>query len=65
MHSLALPFFGIGMKTDLFQLTNVAIAEYSKFAGILIAALSKYHLLGIEIAQLGVHHLRLLCSDAS
>ena len=29
-HSLALPFFGIGMKTDLFQST----AEFSKFADI-------------------------------
>ena len=29
-HSLALPFFGIGMKTDLFQSTG----EFSKFAGI-------------------------------
>ena len=30
----------------------VATAEFSKFAGILSAALSKYHLLGFEIAQL-------------
>ena len=36
-HSLALPFFGIGMKTDLFQ--SWATAEFSKFAGILSAAL--------------------------
>ena len=35
--SLALPFFGIGMKTDLFS--PVATAEFSKFAGILSAAL--------------------------
>ena len=34
---LPLPFFGIGMKTDLFQ--SVATAEFSKFAGILSAAL--------------------------
>ena len=47
-HSLALPFFGIGMKTDLFQ--SVANAEFSKFAGILSAALSQHHLLGFEIA---------------
>ena len=52
-HSLALPFFGIGMKTDLF----VATAEFSKFAGILSAALSHHHLLGLEIAQLEFHHL--------
>ena len=36
-HSLALPFFGIGMKTDFFS--PVATAEFSKFAGILNAAL--------------------------
>ena len=36
-HSLALPFFGIGMKTDFSSL--VAIAELSKFAGILSATL--------------------------
>ena len=53
-HSLALPFFGIGMKTDLFQ---VATAEFSKFAGILNAAHSQHHPLGFEIAQLEFHHL--------
>ena len=37
-HSLALPFFGIGMKTDLFQ--SCGPDEFSKFAGILSAALS-------------------------
>ena len=37
-HSLALPFLGIGMKTDLFQ--SAATAEFSKFAGILNIALS-------------------------
>ena len=36
-HSLATTFFGIGMKTDLFSL--VATADFSKFAGILSAAL--------------------------
>ena len=40
-HSLALPFFGIGMKTDLFS--PVATAEFFKFAGILSAALSQHH----------------------
>ena len=54
-HSLALPFFGNGMKTDLFS--PVATAEFSKFAGILSAALSQHHLSGFEIAQLGIHHL--------
>ena len=38
-HSLALPFFGIGMKTDLFS--PVATAEFSKFVDILSAALSQ------------------------
>ena len=32
--------------------------EFSKFAGILSAALSQHHLLGFEIAQLKFHHLR-------
>ena len=41
------------MKTDLFQ--SVATAEFSKFAGILIAALSQHHLLGFEIVQLELH----------
>ena len=34
----------------------VAIAEFSKFAGILSAALSQCHLLGFETAQLEFHH---------
>ena len=33
----ALPFFGIRMKTDLWQST-VATAKFSKFAGMLSAA---------------------------
>ena len=45
-HSLALPFFGIGMKLTFSS--PVAIAEFSLFAGILIAALSQYHLLGLK-----------------
>ena len=49
-HSLALPFFGIFSSP-------VATAEFSKFAGILSAALSQYHLSGFEIAQLEFHHL--------
>ena len=48
-HSLALPFFAIGMKTDLF-LWPMATAEFSKFVGVLSAALSQHHLLGFEIA---------------
>ena len=56
-HSLALPFYGIGMKTD-FSIP-VATAEFSKFAGILSAALPQHHLLGFEIAQLECHPLHL------
>ena len=35
----------------------VATAEFSKFVGILNAALSQHHLSGFEIAQLEFHHL--------
>jgi len=35
----------------------VATAEFSKFAGILSAALSQHRLLGFGIAQLEFHHL--------
>ena len=38
--SLALPFFGIGMKTDLFQ--SCGHTEFFKFVGILNAALSQH-----------------------
>ena len=54
-HSLALTFFGIGMKTNLFS--PVATAGFSKFAGRLSPALSQHCLLGFEIAQLEFHHL--------
>ena len=54
-HSLALPFFGIGMKNDFSS--PVATAEFLKFAGMLSAALSQNHLLGFEIAQLEFCHL--------
>ena len=47
---MTLPFFMIGMKTDLFH--SVAAAEFSKFAGMLSVALSQHHVLGVEIAQL-------------
>ena len=55
-HSLALPFLWIGMDTVTFSRT-VATNEFSKFAGILSAALSQHHLLGFKIAQLEFHHL--------
>ena len=54
-HSLALPFFGIGMKLTFSS--PVATAEFSKFAGVLSAALSHHHLLGFETAQLEFHLL--------
>ena len=56
-HSLALPLFGIGMKTDLFQSSPLVTVEFSKCMGILSAALYQHHLLGFEIAQLVLHHL--------
>ena len=51
-------FFGIAFlwdwnETDLFQ--SLATAEFSKFAGILSAALSQKHLLVFEIAPLELH----------
>ena len=54
-HSLALPFFGIGVKLTFSS--PVATAEFSKFAGILKVALSQHHLLGFERAQLEFHHV--------
>ena len=47
-------FFGIAFLWVEWKLTfssPVATAEFSKFAGILSAALSQHHLLGFEIAQ--------------
>ena len=40
-----------------FPESPVATAEFSKFAGILSAALSQHHLLGFEIAPLEFHNL--------
>ena len=54
-HSLGQPFCGIEMKTDFSS--PEATAEFSKFAGILSAALSQHCLLEFEIAQLEFHHL--------
>ena len=47
-------FFGTGMKTDLSS--PVSTAEFSKFVGILSAALSQHHLLRFEIFQLKCLH---------
>ena len=41
----------------------MATAEYSKFAGILSAALSQHHFLGFEIAQLEFHTEELYKKD--
>ena len=46
-----------GLEWKLTFSSPVASAEFSKFAGILSAALSQHHLLGFEIAQLEFHHL--------
>ena len=52
------------MKTDLSS--PMASADFSKFDDILSAALSQYHLLGFEIAQLEFHYLTsFVHSDAS
>ena len=51
-HCLSL---GLEWKTTFF--IPVATAEFSKFAGILSAALSQHHLSGFEIAQLEFHQL--------
>ena len=54
--------FWIAMRTCS---SPVAIAESSKFAGILSAVLSQQHLLGFEIVQLEFHHLPQLSSQWS
>ena len=47
----------LGLELKLTFSSPVATIEFSKFAGILSAALSQHHLLGFEIAQLVFHHL--------
>ena len=54
-HSLALPFLGVGMKTDLFK--SCGHCWVSRFGGVLSVALSQHHLLGSEKAQLKLHYL--------
>ena len=52
---------GDGIPVELFQILKDD-AEFSKFAGILSAALSQYHhLSGFERAPLEFHHLHSLC----
>ena len=58
-HLLGIPGpAGAGPWQKLTFSCPVATAEFSKFAGILSAALSQHHLLGFEIAQLEFHDLR-------
>ena len=47
----------LGLEWKLTFSSPVATAEFSKFAGILSAALSQHHLSQLEIAQLECHHL--------
>ena len=48
----------LGLEWKLTFSSPVATAEFSKFSGILTAALSQHHLLQFEIVQLEFHHLR-------
>ena len=54
-------FFGIVFLRDWTEKRTfsspVATVEFSRFAGILSAALSQHHLSGFEIAQLEFHHI--------
>ena len=47
----------LGLERKLTFSSSVAIAVFSKFAGILSAALSQHHLSGFGIAQLKFYHL--------
>ena len=47
----------MGLEGKLTFPNPVAMAEFSRFAGLLSAALSQHHLLGFEIAQLEFNHL--------
>ena len=58
-HSSIMSFFEIEIKTDF--CSPVAIAKFSKFAGILSSALYQHHLLGFEIVQLD-HLILIKCS---
>ena len=51
-------YLSLGLELKLTFSSPVATAEFSKFAGILSAALSQHHLSGFEIAQLESHHLQ-------
>ena len=49
-------YLSLGLEWKLTFPSPVSTAEFSKFAGILSAALSQHHLPGFEIAQLEFHH---------
>ena len=60
IHWNSIPIFKLNSKiqftgNEIFS--PVATAEFSKFAGVLSAALSQHHIFGFEIAQLEFHHL--------
>ncbi|MGC7508739.1 hypothetical protein, partial [Pandoraea pneumonica] len=55
--SILWPCLSLGLEGKLTFSSPVATAEFSRFAGILSAALSQHHLLGFERAQLEFHHL--------
>ena len=66
--SLSILWHGLslGLEWKLTFSSPVATAQFSKFAGLLRAALSQHHLLGFKIAQLEFHHLHnFVCSDTS
>ena len=48
----------LGLEWKLIFSSPVATAEFSKFAGILSAALSQHHVSGFKVAQLKFHHLQ-------
>ena len=50
-------FLSLGLEWKLTFSSPVATAEFSKFVGILSAALLQHHFWGFEIAQLKFHHL--------
>ena len=54
---LLLHFLSLELELKLTFSSPVATAEFSKFAGILSAALSQHHLSGFETAPLEFHHL--------
>ena len=51
----------LGLEWKLTFSSPMTTAEFSKFAGLLNAALSQHHHLGFEMAQLKFPHLYYLC----